>query len=185
MRLRLCKPEQYSKIQGRIAIPQMKPSRIYPVEENACEARATTLRSLLPLSLSLILKITLADNHRVSLLHSLRPRPPVMTMRLLMTGRMRKCHQSYVRALANCREAKERERAEEEEKEWEEGRASQRDISGEQCRSCRNMIRTISPSKAAWHGRHARIRMKGPFRKPEPPLCVPRFSKRVLRIHSS
>ena len=85
----------------------MKPSRIYPVEENACEARATTLRSLLPLTL--ILKITLADNHRVSLLHSLRPRPPVMTMRLLMTGRMRKCHQSYVRALANCREAKERE----------------------------------------------------------------------------
>ena len=77
------------------------------------------------------------------------------------------------------------ERAEEEEKEWEEGRASQRDISGEQCRSCRNMIRAISPSKAAWHGRHARIRMKGPFRKPEPPLCVPRFSKRVLRIHSS
>ena len=92
----------------------MKPSRIYPVEENACEARATTLRSAplrsAPLrSLSLILKITLADNHRVSLLHSLRPRPPVMTMRLLMTGRMRKCHQSYVRALANCREAKERE----------------------------------------------------------------------------
>ena len=138
----------------------MKPSRIYPVEENACEARATTLRSLL--SLSLILKITLADNHRVSLLHSLRPRPPVMTMRLLMTGRMRKCHQSYVRALANCREEEEGRMGGTNGAGSGEERASN-EICGEQCRSCRNVIRDISTSTAAAAAeeerRHASTRM--------------------------
>ena len=128
--------------------------------------RGTRDHAPLPLS-SLILKITLADNHRVSLLHSLRPRPPpVMTMRLLMTGRMQKCHQSYVRALANCREAS--ERARERRKRRKNGRKAERarymrtdgrTDDGEQCRSCRNMIRAIPPSTASTgEGRHARIR---------------------------
>ena len=77
-----------------------------------------------------------------------------------MTLRMQKCHQSYVRALANCREASE------EEKEWQEGRVSSEqraseiyaaaaDDHGEQCRSCRNMIRAISPSRDADDGRRS------------------------------
>ena len=81
------------------------------------------------------------------------------TMTLLMTARMQKCHQSYVRALANCREAS--ERAKEEEKEWEEGRASEIYADGrtdgrtDGRRRTMQVMQKYDKSHSAFHGRHS------------------------------
>ena len=110
-----------------------------------------------------------------SILSAPMRRRTTTTMRLLMTGRMQKCHQSYVRARANCREARGRARGRRGRRK--NGRKAARYMrrrDGEECRSCRNMIRAISGSFHArheWRGTREFGWMKGSFRKRAPEPC--------------